>query len=76
MNFKFIIFWNKAAGELFSWGQKTECLGRKQGSVEEVRTPGKLIFSHKIMCIATGRNHVLALNERGEVFSWGKNDYG
>ena len=28
------------------------------------------------MKLATGRSHVLALDVKGRVFSWGKNDWG
>jgi len=30
----------------------------------------------RIIKIATGRSHVLALTENGAVYSWGKNDKG
>ena len=29
-----------------------------------------------IVQIATGRNHVLALDTSGKIYSWGRNDYG
>ena len=29
-----------------------------------------------IVQIATGRNHVLALDTTGKIYSWGRNDYG
>ncbi|KAL4454202.1 hypothetical protein ABPG74_012159 [Tetrahymena malaccensis] len=64
------------SGWLFSWGSKTECLGRKLNA-DDARNPTRInIQNTLIVAIATGRNHVLALNERGEVYTWGKNDFG
>jgi len=51
-------------------------LGRKQTSLEDVRNPTRIQLSHKVVSFATGKNHVLALSERGEIFAWGKNDFG
>jgi len=36
----------------------------------------EIAFSEVIVKLATGRNHVLALDEHGRVYAWGKNEYG
>jgi alpha-tubulin suppressor-like RCC1 family protein len=39
---------------------------------------GEIIFLEgaPIVKIATGRNHIMALDTKGRVYSWGKNEYG
>jgi alpha-tubulin suppressor-like RCC1 family protein len=72
-------------GRLFSWGGVTHCLGRDLGS-KTTKVPstkansnvGEIIFLEgaPIVKIATGRNHIMALDTKGRVYSWGKNEYG
>jgi alpha-tubulin suppressor-like RCC1 family protein len=65
-------------GRIFSWGGITFCLGREfvKGSEKEIDEIAPDCFTDPIIKIATGRNHVLALDTKGKVFSWGKNDHG
>eukprot|EP00347_Sterkiella_histriomuscorum_P003242 403365044 len=63
-------------GRVFSWGGITFCLGREfikgnEKDIDEVE-----YFEGPIVKIATGRTHVLALDVKGRVYSWGKNDHG
>ena len=37
---------------------------------------GEIEFHHPIVKLATGRSHVLALDSKGRVWSWGTNDKG
>jgi alpha-tubulin suppressor-like RCC1 family protein len=63
-------------GRVFSWGGITFCLGRdfNRGNEKEI---GEIeYFDSPIVKIAAGRNHVLALDVKGRVFTWGKNDHG
>ena len=64
-------------GRVFSWGGVTYCLGRmveneSDRSIDEIENN----FTSPIVKIATGRSHVLALDARGNVLSWGNNDQG
>lgn len=34
------------------------------------------VFKGPIVKLATGRSHVLALDAKGKVYSWGNNDHG
>jgi alpha-tubulin suppressor-like RCC1 family protein len=67
-----------ADGRVFSSGGYTECLGRewkKEGEyLDELKFDED--GSTKIVQIATGKEHVIALNDKGEVFTWGRSDAG
>tara|TARA_B110000285_G_scaffold211132_1_gene253560 strand:- start:1425 stop:1700 length:276 start_codon:yes stop_codon:yes gene_type:complete len=77
-------------GRVFSWGALSYCLGRQiHQHEEEGGTPegaaknqnvdiGEIDFtvSTSITKIACGRSHVLALDAKGAVWSWGTNDKG
>ena len=45
---------------------------QSEKQIGEIESLSKL----NIIRIATGRNHVLALDSKGRVHSWGKNDHG
>lgn len=63
-------------GRVFSWGGITFCLGREFKSGNEKDIGEVSGFFGLIVMLATGRNHVLALDNKGRVYSWGKNDHG
>lgn len=64
-------------GKLYSWGAHSHTLGRKIKTKEEARVPGEVIvYGKKLLSIACGSKHVLALDVDGKVYSWGKNDVG
>ena len=43
----------------------------------DARFPGEITsFENKILTLATGYNHVLALDFEGKIYSWGDNSYG
>ena len=44
---------------------------------DEARTPGEITdFQNKILSVAVGFKHVLALDTEGKIYSWGRNDLG
>jgi alpha-tubulin suppressor-like RCC1 family protein len=62
---------------VFSWGGITFCLGRefeKRNEKEMVEI--EAFEGVPILKLATGRNHVMALDTSGGVYTWGKNDHG
>ena len=64
-------------GEVFSWGNNDYGqLGL--GHNNHCNTPQLVEFFNEkqIKNIISGSNHVLAMTEEGEVFSWGCNHYG
>ena len=74
-------------GRVFSWGALSYCLGRQVHSHEEDDDVNKKSQSvdigdvdfgvtTSITKIACGRSHVLALDAKGKVWSWGTNDKG
>ena len=63
-------------GRVFSWGGITFCLGREFVKGNEKDIDEVEYFEAPIIKLATGRTHVLALDVKGRVYSWGKNDHG
>lgn len=63
-------------GLVYSFGLLHECLGRNLQKKEESVKPGLITFGEKIVSLATGENHVLALDLVGKIFSWGVNNMG
>lgn len=64
-------------GELYTWGVGRDfALGH--GDKREQRTPKKVedLSNTKIIKVACGRNFVVALDEKGNLYSWGNNDNG
>ena len=63
-------------GRVFSWGGITYCLGREFQKGNEKEIDEIEYFNSPVVKLATGRSHVLALDVKGRVYSWGKNDNG
>lgn len=64
-------------GKLYSWGLDTPVLGRDIFKREESYTPSEVVgFKDKLVQIAGGNSHILALDCRKRVYSWGSNDHG
>lgn len=66
------------SGQVFSWGETTNALGRVLERRDDARVP-KLIHDLKskfIVSISCGESHVLALDFSKQVFSWGFNKFG
>jgi alpha-tubulin suppressor-like RCC1 family protein len=64
------------SGELYLWGDNEDGqLGRGKDD-SDPRSPQKITFSEKIVSFSCGGYHVLALTEKGNLFSWGRNDFG
>ena len=66
---------------MYSWGGITECLGRhpEDKDIDEIQFPRDNYYEREdvvITHIATGKNHVLALSKKNQVYAWGKNDFG
>ena len=72
-------------GKVYTWGDSsgklvggTGVLGH--GDLEPVKVPKEISFfsneNLKIVQIAGGKAHMIALDEHGGVWSWGKGDYG
>lgn len=65
-------------GQVYSWGETTNSLGRLLEKRDDSRIP-KLIIELKsqfIVSIACGESHVLALDYEKTVWTWGFNKFG
>lgn len=71
------------AGNVYTWGWGGStwggvgCLGH--GSATSVTTPTKVVFPDdaiKMTAISTGKYHMAAIGEGGEVWTWGRGEYG
>lgn len=65
----------------FGWGGSSwtglGCLGHEETGI--VKSPKKVLFpdeSIKLTSIATGKYHMCGIGEDGEVWSWGRGEYG
>lgn len=65
-------------GELFSWGlNKNGELGQGRWSNLEVSSPMQCpLFQVRIVSVACGHSHTLAIGESGSLWSCGANDFG
>ena len=64
------------SGRVWSWGSNFQGqLGRQSDSVLN-QTPARIEVLPKITHLATGKNHTLALSDKGEVWAWGANTAG
>jgi Regulator of chromosome condensation (RCC1) repeat len=65
------------SGYLYSWGELTFALGRRPEIEEDIYKPMVVNLSgQKVINLACGDNHVLALTSNCQVYSWGSNEYG
>jgi alpha-tubulin suppressor-like RCC1 family protein len=65
-------------GKVFTWGQNNCAqLGHDEMN-QDFHKPSivKALKDEKITKICCGHSHSLALNDRGEIFSWGSNEWG
>lgn len=67
-----------SAGKVFTWGTFRDENGKLAFNhcLQVASRPQQTPFSRPIIKIAAGANHVLALDERGRVYSWGLSDSG
>ena len=64
------------SGKVWSWGSNFQGqLGRQSDTVLN-QPPAKIETLPKITHLATGKNHTLALSDKGEVWAWGANTAG
>ena len=64
------------SGRVWSWGSNFQGqLGRQSDAVLN-QTPARIEVLPKITHLATGKNHALALSDKGEVWAWGANTAG
>jgi alpha-tubulin suppressor-like RCC1 family protein len=64
---------NKISGGGFAANKATASIEHNKSQLADI---GEIEFGAPIVKIATGRSHVLALDSRGKVWSWGANDKG
>ncbi|CAG9329860.1 unnamed protein product [Blepharisma stoltei] len=75
---KFNTFILSTTGQVFSWGDTTNALGRALEKRDDSKIP-KLIYdlrSRFIVSIAAGESHVLALDNDKFIWCWGFNKFG
>lgn len=66
-----------SAGEVYSWGETTNALGRLLSKREEALLPMKIeLLTESIVSLACGDSHVLALSLSSTLYSWGTNKAG
>ena len=66
-----------AAGKVYTWGvgdQRRLGHGDEEGSL--VPKQVQVLAGRPILSVAAGEGHCLAVMEWGEVFSWGRDDFG
>lgn len=62
---------------MYSWGNDTPVLGRDIYSKGDGYLPNEILtFKDKVVCLAGGNNHMLALDIKKRVYSWGTNNVG
>ena len=65
-----------SSGKVWSWGSNFQRqLGRQSDAVLN-QPPAKIEALPTITHLATGKNHTLALSDKGEVWAWGANTAG
>lgn len=65
------------AGKVYLWGDTCECLTDAGFKEEFTLTPKEVVLEgHRITAIASGWEHVLALDKHGYVWVFGENDTG
>lgn len=65
-----------ASRQVWSWGNNFQGqLGRPSNEVLS-QAPARIDTLSKIVSVVTGKNHALALSDRGEVWAWGANGAG
>ena len=64
-------------GELWGWGDNS-CLQLGSVSTRDVTRPKRLgaLVPCKVIDIAAGKRHSIALGDTGAAYSWGSNEYG
>lgn len=71
-------FFVSQTGDLYSVGYNGSnfLLGNKDNNVISTNTPEKIEEISGITKVSAGENHVLAMDNKGKVYSWGNNAYG
>ena len=65
------------SGEVYSWGETTNALGRLLSKREEAGTPMPIeLLTEPIVSLVCGDSHVLALSFTYQLYSWGLNKSG
>ena len=75
---RFNTFILSTSGQIFSWGETTNALGRVLEKRDDAKIP-KLIYDLRSKCIVSiscGESHVLALDFEKNIWSWGFNKFG
>ena len=71
------IYKYKASGRLFSWGIPSSALGRQYFSHTQAKIPEEITtIPKRVLTLATGHDHVLALDFEGKIYAWGDNTQG
>ncbi|AKF86678.1 hypothetical protein MFUL124B02_31250 [Myxococcus fulvus 124B02] len=63
-------------GQLLAWGQNTSGQIGTRATSASVSSPTVVSGLPTLRAIATGINHVLALDADGKVWAWGQNSFG
>lgn len=64
-------------GELYTWGNARDyALGHGDRTNQKVPKRVETLAGTKVVKVACGRNFTVALDEKGDLYSWGSNDNG
>jgi alpha-tubulin suppressor-like RCC1 family protein len=74
-----------ADGKVYSWGQNTDgqlgkgnnvALSDNYAPVEISAVAGSALTGENIVAASTGRSFAMTLNDEGQIYAWGTNNYG
>lgn len=64
-------------GSVYTWGKGSNgCLGHGSAADMHIPTRVRALAGYRVLNVAAGEGHCLAVTEHGDVFSWGADQHG